>query len=154
MNKIYCLISFIVGMIIAGILGVYYYHSHPRTIEIVKETPTETIVKVVPSDYESCIKCVKSEGKISEIINDKNVMHIMYEDDCKSADKYVKLKSYETRRNFLMFNILNSIDKNSYKNIGGDITYTYMLWGRLGLSGGIGGNGKFIITHAGIVWNF
>jgi len=144
-------ISFIAGAILAGAISISYYKKHP--IIIVKETPTTTIVTQFPKDYESCITCLKSKGEISEKING-NVMHIEYHDKCKTAYKDVTLKSVDLKRHFLTAQISNTVYEDSYKNYGGLITYSYMIWDKIGISCGLQANTKSIGLSAGICYGW
>jgi hypothetical protein len=146
-------IGFGAGAIVAGLLTLWWHTSNP-VIKIVKETPTVTTVTHQPSDYQTCKDCVNSKGEIKETINDKNVMHITYEDACKAAEKDVTLKSYSPNRHLLMFQFVNTSFKDSLITYGGDVSYYYMLWNRLGLGGGIMANAKSISPHFGIVYSW
>jgi len=144
-------ISFISGVIITGLLGFTYYKKHP--IIITNETTTTTTVTQNPSDYESCIVCLKSKGEISEKING-NVMYIEYHDKCKKASKEVTLKSVDIRKNFITVQVTDTIYENSYKNYGGAITYSYMMWNKIGISCGINANLKSIGVSIGFSYGW
>lgn len=147
------LIGGVIGFVLAGILGIGYWKYNPKII-ITQETPTTTTITNIPPDYDHCIKCVESEGKISESIDIKNVMTITYEDMCKKAEKQVTLKAVGQRKHFLIFEISNSIYSDSFITYGGNLSYYYMLWDRLGIGGGTLINQKSANFHAGLVWSW
>jgi hypothetical protein len=144
-------ISFAVGAIIAGLISIGYYKKHP--IIITNETHTTTEVTQNPKDYASCLECLNSKGEISEMMNE-NVMHIVYKDKCKTAYKDITLKSVDIKRNFLTFQVSDTIFENSYKNYGGSITYTYMMWDKIGITCGISANLKSMGISAGISYGW
>jgi len=147
------LIGFGIGCILTGIIMLFWHNANPK-IKIVGETPTTTTVTHPPVDFKACDDCVKSKGEIKETINEKNVMHITYEDDCKAAYKDVTLKSFSPNRHLLIFQIMNTSFSDKLITYGGDISYYYMLWDRLGIGGGIAFNSRSLSEHAGIVYSW
>ncbi len=149
------LISFLSGVIITAVITTIiasnYYKKHP--IIITKESHTTTEVTQNPKDYNECLECLNSKGEISEKMNE-NVMHIVYKDKCKTAFKDVTLKSIDLKRNFLTVQVSNTIYENSYQNYGGIITYSYMLWDKIGISCGISANLKSMGISAGISYGW
>lgn len=149
------LVGVIIGIAISVFGSIYYYKSHPNIITT-HETPTTSTVTInpLPKDYESCIECLKAKGNITEEINDKNVMHITYADKCKKAEKDVTLAVVSQRKNFLSFGISNTIYKDSFKNYGGTINYSYMMWNKVGVSCGVYANAKSAGVNVGIVYSW
>jgi hypothetical protein len=149
------LISFLSGVIITAIITTIiasnYYKKHP--IVITKETHTTTEVTKIPKDYNECLVCLNSKGEISEKMNE-NVMHITYKDKCKTAYKDVTLKSIDLKRHFLTLQISNTAYENSYKNYGGLITYSYMLWDKIGISCGVNADLKSVGVSAGVSYGW
>jgi hypothetical protein len=145
-------ISFGIGCLLTGLIMLYWHNTNP--IKIIGETPTTTITTHAPVDFKACDDCVKSKGEIKESINEKDIMHITYEDDCKFAYKDVTLKAYSPNRHLLIFQIMNTSYSNKLINYGGDISYYYMLWNRFGIGGGIAFNLKSFSEHAGIVYSW
>ena len=146
-------IGFGAGVILTGLLMLYWHNANP-IIKIVKESPTTTTVTNPPADYQACKDCVNSEGNIREVIDEQNVMHIVYTDDCKMAEKSVTLKSYSPIKHLLMFSIVNTSYSDKIITYGGEVSYYYMLWDRIGIGCGITANSRSISEHAGIVYSW
>ena len=152
-NKKSGAIGFGAGVILTGLIMLYWHNANP-IIKIVKESPTTTTVTKPPADYQTCIDCVNSEGNIREVIDEQNVMHIVYADDCKMAEKSVTLKSYSPIKHLLMLSIVNTSYSDKIITYGGEVSYYYMLWDRIGIGCGITANNRSISEHAGIVYSW
>jgi hypothetical protein len=144
-------IGFGAGVILTGLLMLWWHNANPK-IEIGHETPTTTTVTKPPADFQACDDCVKSKGEIKETINEKNIMHITYEDACKAASKDVTLKVQSPYKYLIMFSLVNTSYSDRLITYGGDVSIYYMPWDRFGIGGGITMNSKSISEHVGIIY--
>jgi hypothetical protein len=151
MKKIF--IGMIIGAVLISTFWFWWYKTNPKIV-IASETPTITTVYNPPKTDKEAMDCVNSMGVISGEINDKNVFHVVYEDACKRSEKNFFLKSQERRKHMVFIQAVNTFDKNSVANYGVDVSYLYLIYGSVGVGGGLMVNRTSISPHIGVVYSW
>jgi hypothetical protein len=150
MNYKHISISFGAGVILMAVIALFLHFQFPN-IRIVKQTETITQIKYVPKDMTDCLDCVNSKGTITGEAQE-NKLYVKYQDKCKEATSTFTLDVQRQYKHMLQFQFVNTFMPTSYRNFGGDITYTYFIFERVGFSCGLMATDKNISPHIGVAY--